>query len=81
MRLPVYVHNVILEPGASVGEHEHPTSEEIYWLLEGDGVMSVNGREFTVSSGDVTLTQEGSRHGLRNTGSGPLRIAVIGGEV
>lgn len=81
MKLPVFIHNTILDPGATIGDHEHSTSEEIYWFIEGEGVMSVNGREFPASKGDVILTQRGSRHALRNTGAVPLRIIVIGGEV
>jgi mannose-6-phosphate isomerase-like protein (cupin superfamily) len=81
LELPVYVHHTALLPGAGIGEHLHDGSEEIYWLLEGEGLMKVDGTEFPVAAGEAVLTKSGSSHSLRNISRGGLRLIVIGGKV
>jgi len=71
-----YVRDLTLEPGSSIGEHPHWGDDEIYFLISGEGVAVVDGEESRVGPGCVVLTQSGSRHALRNTGTGPLRIFV-----
>ena len=34
-----YIHDNMLEPGASIGEHAHIDDEELYVILWGRGVM------------------------------------------
>jgi mannose-6-phosphate isomerase-like protein (cupin superfamily) len=54
--------------------HRHRQSDEIYYILEGDGRMSLAGEEFDVTEGDTLYIPSGSPHRIRNTGSIPLRI-------
>jgi mannose-6-phosphate isomerase-like protein (cupin superfamily) len=56
----------VLHPGASVGYHLHDTTEELYIILEGNGVANVDGEERRVTRGDVVLTRPGHSHGLLN---------------
>ena len=71
-----YTRELILEPGASIGDHRHTGDEEIYFIASGSGVMLVDGEECVVTEGDLVLTKDGSSHGLRNTGKEGLRIFV-----
>lgn len=59
---------VTLEPGCTLGYHEHHAESETYYILSGEGVYNDNGNERSVKSGDVTFTPDNCGHGLANTG-------------
>ncbi|MFF2349478.1 cupin domain-containing protein [Kitasatospora sp. NPDC058115] len=63
--------------GGVSGEHLHTRTREVYVLLAGEGEVTLDGRPHTVRAGDAVLTAVGTRHGLRNTGTGPLDWLVI----
>ena len=44
---------ITLEPGASVGEHPHPETEELYLVLEGEGTGFLDDETFHVGPGDA----------------------------
>jgi mannose-6-phosphate isomerase-like protein (cupin superfamily) len=66
-----------LPPGGLSGEHLHTRTEEAYLLLAGSGQIILDGHRAPVRAGDVVLTGLGVRHGLLNTGSGPLSWLVV----
>jgi mannose-6-phosphate isomerase-like protein (cupin superfamily) len=67
-----------LPPGASIGRHRHADDEEeLYLVLEGTGAMSRDDQRFEVRAGDLVRNRPGGEHGLRNTGTGVLRLFVI----
>ncbi|MFB6890821.1 cupin domain-containing protein [Kitasatospora sp. NPDC056327] len=63
--------------GGVSGEHLHTRTREVYVLLAGEGEITLDGRPYAVRAGDAVLTAVGTRHGLRNTGAGPLEWFVI----
>lgn len=72
-----FVDYAVLPPGASIGVHTHGDDEELYLVLEGEGTMHLDGREFAVGPGSVVKNSIRGRHGLRNTGTVPLRLFVV----
>lgn len=60
---------VTLEPGCSVGYHEHHNESETYYILSGEGEYNDNGTVRKVSKGDVTFTGDGRGHGIENKGT------------
>jgi len=67
-----------LPPGTSIGIHQHQSSEEEYYLvLSGEGELHQDGHSFVVKAGDLVRNGPGGTHGLRNTGSEPLRLFVF----
>jgi quercetin dioxygenase-like cupin family protein len=58
---------VTLEPGCSLGYHEHHGESETYYILTGQGTYSDNGKNILVKAGDVTFCPDGEGHGLENT--------------
>lgn len=58
---------VTLEPGCSLGFHEHHGESETYYILSGKGIYSDNGKLRIVQAGDVTFTPDGEGHALTNT--------------
>jgi len=68
---------ITLDPGASVGEHLHPETEELYLVLEGQGLGFLDGESFDVGPGDAWLCKAGHTHGLANSGPGPLAFFAV----
>jgi mannose-6-phosphate isomerase-like protein (cupin superfamily) len=67
-----------LEPGASIGYHDHAQDVEYFIIMHGTGVVNDNGVEVSVRKGDVVITGNGSFHSMKNAGPGTLdMIAVI----
>ena len=65
----------ILYPGSSIGYHLQE-ADEIYYIVSGRGEMTMNGKTFTVQSGDGVLTRPGSSHGLKPTGNDSLVVII-----
>lgn len=63
--------------GANVGWHTHP-GEEISYVMEGEGEILVEGKPaIKVKAGDGFVVPNGATHDARNTGTVPLRLAVV----
>jgi mannose-6-phosphate isomerase-like protein (cupin superfamily) len=73
-----FYHDNMLNPGVSVGEHTHENDEEMYIILNGIGVMKIDGKDQNVKDGDVCITRRGHSHSLANTGTIPMRFLVVG---
>jgi mannose-6-phosphate isomerase-like protein (cupin superfamily) len=64
-----------LKPGSGIGYHEQK-EDEIYYVLSGRGVMTIDGKRFDVTPGTAVLTRPGSSHGLKQAGDGDLVILI-----
>jgi mannose-6-phosphate isomerase-like protein (cupin superfamily) len=69
----------VLPVGASVGQHHHLETEEIYYILQGSGRMRVGDEVRAVSSGDAVFIPRGHTHTLENTGSSSMIILLVCG--
>lgn len=65
----------VLKPGSSIGYHLQK-EDEVYYILDGIGVMQMNGDSFRVAAGDAILTRPGSSHGLRPEGNKDLTLLI-----
>lgn len=63
-----------LPPGASTQRHYHRASEEFYFLLEGRGLMEIDGNSREVAPGDAILIPAGAWHQITATSASPLRF-------
>ena len=63
---------VELAPSAEQRVHSH-APEQIYFILEGSGVMTVGDDAQEVCAGDCVFIPSGAQHGLRNSGTSMLR--------
>ena len=64
-----------LKPGAGVGYHEQK-EDEVYYVLSGHGVMTLDGKPTEIGPGTAVLTRPGSSHGLKQTGNEDLVILI-----
>lgn len=63
-----------LPPGASTIAHHHQKTEEIYYILEGKGLMRIGVETRHVGVGDAIAIPPGAEHQLTNVGNGLLRL-------
>ena len=63
------------KPGSAIGYHEQK-EDEIYYVLSGRGLMTVDDKSFEVGPGTAVLTRPGSSHGLKQIGAEELVILI-----
>jgi mannose-6-phosphate isomerase-like protein (cupin superfamily) len=66
-----------LEPGSSIGCHQHDNETEYFIFIAGTGLVVDNGEEFPIKAGDVMITGNGGSHSVENNGSVPLVFNAI----
>jgi mannose-6-phosphate isomerase-like protein (cupin superfamily) len=73
-----YVDHVLLPPAASIGRHRHAGVEEIYYVMEGEGVVRVNDESAPIRKGDAVPVLLEDVHSIENTSGGDLELMVVG---
>ncbi len=70
-----------LDPGDSVGCHQHVTNEDVYVIVSGEGIFKdKGGKDKAVKSGDIMIVRKGESHGIANTGKEPLVFVDVSAE-
>lgn len=69
-----------LEKGKTIELHVDPM-EEIYFILDGQGEMTVAQETRHVRPGDAVWVPAGARHGLSNSGGEDCTILVVASPV
>ncbi len=64
----------VVEPGGATVRHRHQVSEEVYHIVEGQGVMVLGAEAFPVQAGDTILIPPGTAHRITADGCAPLRF-------
>lgn len=72
-----FIEYLEVQPGVTIGEHRHGHNEEIYFIIEGQAQMTVNGQEHTVKPGDFILNRAGWAHAFRNESDQTIKLLVI----
>lgn len=72
-----FIDRVVVPPGSTIGFHKHGENEEMYVVLEGQGLMNIEGEEIAVNKGDMILNPVGGSHGLVNNSKENTDILVI----
>ena len=65
------------EAGQEHALHAHAGMDKVYQVLEGSGLLLLEGRELPLESGMLAIAPEGVPHGIRNTGTGRLVVLAI----
>lgn len=68
---------VVLAPGEAPPRHKHDDTEQVFFILEGGGTLTIDDdRRQAVSPGDVVLIPPGTWHTIRAEG-GTMRYLAI----
>ena len=66
-----------LEPGQATERHYHGASQEIYFVLKGQGEFELDGEIRYLRPGDAALIPPGAWHTFENNGTSELRFLCI----
>ena len=69
--------HLTVEPGRSIGFHEHEHETEFFYILSGEGLFDDDGVSVTVHAGDVCATGYGASHSLQNVSDSPLELIAL----
>jgi len=69
---------VEIEPGCHSPLHRHKC-EEMYYVLEGSGVLEQADELYPITKGDSVLSRVNVLHRVHNTGTETIRLVVVGG--
>jgi len=65
------------QPMAYVKTHTHKVQEQVYHVLDGEGLMEIAGKNTVVRKHDVIFLPPGVSHAIYNTGLGDLTFIVV----
>jgi len=65
------------QPMAYVERHVHKVQEQVYHVLDGEGLMEIDGANTLVRKGDVIFIPPGCHHAIQNSGLGDLTFIVV----
>ena len=66
---------VCYEPGQHTLAHHHPNQDELFYVVEGEGVMQVGEEQVAVAPGSVVFVSDHTQHGI--TASAGTRLVVL----
>jgi mannose-6-phosphate isomerase-like protein (cupin superfamily) len=71
-----FVH-VVIPAGSASPAHYHKVSEETYYVLSGEGRLSVNGVDKIVKARDACLIMPGEVHQITNEANETLEFLTV----
>jgi mannose-6-phosphate isomerase-like protein (cupin superfamily) len=74
-KMPFVFRKRALKPGSGIGYHEQK-EDEVYYVVSGKGVMTLDDKPVDVGPGTAILTRPGSSHGLKQSGNEDLVIII-----
>jgi mannose-6-phosphate isomerase-like protein (cupin superfamily) len=73
-----YVDHLVIPPGASEGKHRHAGVEEFYYVIDGEGTVTVNHESAAIRKGDAVPIEFNDVHSFAGGGSGGLELMIVG---
>ncbi len=65
------------QPMAYVARHKHKVQEQVYHVIEGEGLMELGDRRQVVRKHDFIFVPPGIEHSISNTGTADLVFLVV----
>jgi len=75
--VPYSIAHAVLNPGVRSLPHRLKESSEVYYILEGQGMMHIDGESSPVMPGQAVYIPPGSWQHIQNTGATDLKFLCI----
>lgn len=69
--------HITVDPGCSIGYHDHQHETEFYYIIKGEAVFQDDGQEVLLHAGDIAATGYGHSHGLINRTEEPVELIAL----
>ena len=69
--------HITVDPGCSIGYHDHQHETEFYYILKGEAVFQDDAKEVLLHAGDIGATGYGHSHGLINRTEEPVELIAL----
>ena len=77
LKLPYSLAHAIVKPGEKSQHHRLKTSSELYYILEGNGIMFIDDDSEKIHSGQAIFIPPNSKQHIQNTGISDLKFLCI----
>lgn len=74
----MFLNEVYVKPGEQITAHQHEDMEEVFYFLEGQGMMQIAEETQPVISGDRVIVPIQTVHVLTNTGDTDMKFVCFG---
>ena len=58
---------LLYAPGQTTPDHKHTDIDEVFYVISGEGTITINKEEIPVKERDVIISPKGELHGFYNT--------------
>lgn len=72
-----FIDYTVIPPASSIGRHQHNGNEEVYFVVSGSPLMSVNGQQIRLNAGGFSVVRSGEWHELVNDTAADVSILVV----
>jgi mannose-6-phosphate isomerase-like protein (cupin superfamily) len=66
-----------IPPGGEIGMETHDDTDQVFFVVDGDGRAILNGEEQAIEEDDALLVRRGTLHNVVNTGNGDLKVITM----
>jgi len=66
-----------IAPGADAGPEEEHHGDQILYVLEGEALVSIGGRQYPAGAGALVMIPARTRHHVKSTGTQPLFLLTV----
>ena len=81
MKGMLYVAYAMLQEGKSYEAHSHADHEEVYYIISGEGKITIYGETKPLRDGDAVFIPAGSTHSIGNTGKDFLIFLAFSAQI
>jgi quercetin dioxygenase-like cupin family protein len=68
----------VFAPGQIASNHCHQDMSEVFFVQSGEGIICINGQNFTLNQGACIAVEVGEYHEITNTGNVDLVLTYFG---